>query len=242
MIAMRSRRRSAWLVLGLLLPAILAIASGCAGADAPASNQATDINRLWWVMLAIATLVAVVVVVLLFVALFRRPSNATATAGPAERTGQERRWNTFTFVGGGVVPAIILTAIFGYSLVVMRNNQSHGEPDLVVNITARQFDYTFSYVGHPIQEQDVLHLPANRRIKLELTSDDVIHSFWVPELQGKMDMFQGRTTTLWIEDAKPGLYDSRCAEFCGLKHAIMHLPIQVQPPAEFDEWLEGQSP
>ncbi|MGB4863267.1 MAG: hypothetical protein WBO97_12465, partial [Tepidiformaceae bacterium] len=74
---MRSRRRSAWLVLGLLLPAILVIASGCAGADAPASNQATDINRLWWVMLAIATLVAVVVVVLLFVALFRRPSNAT---------------------------------------------------------------------------------------------------------------------------------------------------------------------
>lgn len=193
-------------------------------------------------MLAIATVVGAIVVVLLFVALFRRPANGGVSNTADGQARRERRWTTFTFLGGGVVPAIILTAVFGYSLVVMRNNQSNREPDLVVNITARQFDYTFSYVGHPVQEQDVLHLPAERRIKLELTSDDVIHSFWVPELQGKMDMFQGRTTTLWIEDAKPGSYDSRCAEFCGLKHAIMHLPIQVQPPAEFDEWLEGQAP
>ncbi|MGE3076227.1 MAG: cytochrome c oxidase subunit II [Dehalococcoidia bacterium] len=206
--------------------------SGCAGAAAPASSESSDINLLWWIMLAISAVVAVIVLGLLATAMVR--------PGGGSRSS-ERKWNMFTLIGGGAIPLVILIFVFAFSLVVMRNNQGHRDPDLVVTVQAKQWDYTFTYPGHPLTEQDVLHLPAHRLIKLELSSDDVIHSFWVPELQGKMDMFRGRTTTLWIDNAEPGAYEARCAEFCGLKHALMRLPIQVDSPEAFDAWLESQA-
>ncbi|MGE0600418.1 MAG: cytochrome c oxidase subunit II [Dehalococcoidia bacterium] len=213
--------------------AVAALFSGaCSGASAPASDEASDIDLLWWIMLAVSVLVAAVVLGLLVAALVR-PRNSSG--------GSDRKWTLLTLIGGGAIPLVILVAIFAFSLVVMRNNQGHRDPDLVVMVEAKQWDYSFSYPGHSATEQDVLHLPAHRLIKLQLSSQDVIHSFWVPELQGKMDMFRGRPTTLWIDNAEPGTYEARCAEFCGLKHALMRLPIQVDPPEAFDAWLESQA-
>ncbi len=182
-------------------------------------------------MLVAATAVGATVIGLLFFALVRQPS--------VQQKGGRGSARAFTLIGGGVIPLLILGSVFGYSLFVMRDNQGQRDPDLVVRVVAHQFDYSFSYPGHTAPDQNELHLPSDRLIKLELSSEDVIHSFWVPELQGKMDMFHGRTTIMWIEDAQPGLYEARCAEFCGLKHALMRLPIRVESPAEFDAWLDS---
>jgi cytochrome c oxidase subunit 2 len=82
-----------------------------------------------------------------------------------------------------------------------------------------------------------LHIPAGQRVRLRLTSRDVIHSFWVPALQGKMDMIPGRTTETWLRAERPGLHRGQCAEYCGHQHARMALWVVVDSPDGFAAWL-----
>jgi cytochrome c oxidase subunit 2 len=108
---------------------------------------------------------------------------------------------------------------------------------LNVDVTGHQFWWAFDYPSLGVVTANELHIPTGRPINIVLTSVDVIHSFWIPRLGGKLDAVPGRTNTMWIEATKPGIYPGECAEFCGTGHAYMRMEVDAQTPAQFDAWV-----
>src|SRR5690606_33365747 len=95
--------------------------------------------------------------------------------------------------------------------------------------------------GETVETANEIRLPAGERAEFILTSPDVIHSFWIPSLGGKVDMIPGRTTALVLQPVKPGIYRGACAEYCGTAHALMNFMVVVMKPDEFNRWLERQA-
>jgi len=143
-----------------------------------------------------------------------------------------------SFVGGlGLgFPTVVLLALLVYALLlsdawVGRNRTA----DLTVDAVAAQWGWTFSYPelpGAPSSE-NVLHLPAGGRVAFRVTSTDVIHSFWIPRLGGKIDAVPGRINTIALEADAPGVMGGLCAEFCGVGHSLMDFEVQVHEPDRF---------
>lgn len=189
---------------------------------------------LWWLMLALGTAVFIGFAVLLAIGLRRRPG------GPPDVEEQPRvgSW----IVGGGVVmPLIVLVVVFGATVQAMRILPVAAPADaLTVEIVGHQWWYEVSYPDQGITQVDELRIPVGRPIELRLTSADVIHSFWVPELGGKLDMLPDGVNTLVLQADEPGEHRARCAEFCGLEHTHMQLRVVAEPPAQFDAWVAEQ--
>jgi cytochrome c oxidase subunit 2 len=112
-------------------------------------------------------------------------------------------------------------------------------------VTAQQFWWELRYRGteglETVITANELHVPVGRTVEVRLHSIDVIHSFWVPALQGKLDAIPGKTNVTWIRAERPGTFPGQCAEYCGMQHALMRLLVVAQPDAEFTRWLEGQA-
>ena len=199
----------------------------------PAGSAAGSIASLSWLLFVGAALIFAGVMGLLAWAVSRR---ATQQVRP-------RLW----IIGGGVVfPLAVLTSLYAYS-----NLQTPGwlaQPPagaLIVGVTAHMWWWEVRY-RDPASGQDVtlaneLHLPLDRPVWLGLSSSDVIHSFWVPALAGKMDMVPGRVNHLLVEARQAGVYRGQCAEYCGEQHARMALHVVAQAPAAFDAWLAAQA-
>jgi cytochrome c oxidase subunit 2 len=136
-------------------------------------------------------------------------------------------------------PALILAVIFVLTLGTMAEINGAGvAPTMRIAATGHQWWWEFAYGGTKTANE--LHIPVDTPIDLDLTSVDVIHSFWVPELGPKMDMLPGTTNHLRLLARRTGAYDGQCAEFCGVEHAWMRIRVVVQSQAEFDSWLAGQ--
>lgn len=206
---------------------------------------------LWWLMFWLGLAVFVVFLVMLGIALVRRGADphddAVSDTGPADAaadvpgrdledsTGRLGRWLLAWGVAG---PLVVLAIVFAATLVAMRATPTVPSDDaLVIEVVGHQWFYEVTYPSHGVTTTDELHLPVGREVALELTSADVIHSFWVPELGGKLDMMPGHVNTLVLEADKPGEHQMRCAEFCGLHHARMNMPVVVESPADFEAWL-----
>jgi cytochrome c oxidase subunit 2 len=116
--------------------------------------------------------------------------------------------------------------------------------DLVVEVTGRLWWWHVRYLdptpSNVFATANEIRVPVGRRVEVRLTSDDVIHSFWVPSLQGKLDLIPGKRTVTWIRADEPGVYRGQCAEYCGLQHAKMAFTVVAMPPAEFASWLANQ--
>ncbi|MEO6320251.1 MAG: cytochrome c oxidase subunit II [Polaromonas sp.] len=199
----------------------------------PATDAASTIASLSWLLFVGAALIFAGVMVLLAWAVSRRSVRPV-------RPG-------LLILGAGVVfPLAVLAGLFGYS-----HSRTPGwleqPPDgaLMVSITAHMWWWEVRY-RDPASGQDVtlaneLHLPVGRPVWLGLNSLDVIHSFWVPALAGKVDMVPGRVNHLLVQAGRPGVYRGQCAEYCGEQHARMALHVVARAPAEFDAWLAGQA-
>ncbi|MET0365190.1 MAG: cytochrome c oxidase subunit II [Sphingobium sp.] len=141
---------------------------------------------------------------------------------------------------GGIGPAILLGALLLYALPAMRPRPVAAN-DLVIAVEGEQFWWRVAYRppggGEPVISANEIRLPVGRTVSFQLTAKDVVHSFWIPGLAGKMDMIPGRTTLLPVRAEKPGRYRGVCAEFCGLSHALMAFDVIAMPAAEFDAWL-----
>jgi cytochrome c oxidase subunit 2 len=138
-------------------------------------------------------------------------------------------------------PAVVLAVIFVLTLGTMAEISGAGVPPTMrIAATGHQWWWEFSYAG--VATANELHIPVDTPIDLELTSTDVIHSFWVPELGPKMDMLPGVTNHLRLFARRTGSYDGQCAEFCGVEHAWMRIRVVVQSQTDFDRWLSGQVP
>jgi cytochrome c oxidase subunit 2 len=169
---------------------------------------------------------------------------------PSERVGA--RWMVY---GGIVFPALVLGALLVLTLRTLdavvapagAGELVDGAPrrgQLVVEVTGRQFWWKVRYLdrapANAFETANELHLPVGRPVTLRLVAGDVIHSFWVPGLHGKMDLIPGRVNVLRLEADRPGVWRGQCAEFCGVQHAKMALVVVAEPPARWASWAEGQ--
>jgi cytochrome c oxidase subunit II len=208
---------------------------------APASSGARGIQSIYIFIGAFASAIFLVVTVplVLFAIRFRRGTRDRAVEGPQIRghTRLELAWTG--------IPVLILVAIATFTFVKLpgiydpaRAAGSAGE--LVVKVEGRQFYWRFVYPNGAVSF-DTIRLPVDRTVKLEITAPDwdVIHSFWVPELGGKMDAIPGMTTTLRLRPDRTGSFEGKCAELCGIQHSAMLFTAEVLPGAEFDGWLSG---
>ncbi len=164
---------------------------------------------------------------------------------------RERTVNRKLFLwGGGVaLPLLTLTALVPYVLSVGHETRAASRPDqLSIDVTGHLFWWEMSYRREdPARTSDPplaisaneLRLPAGEPVELRLHSNDVIHSFWVPNLAGKTDMIPGRVNRMVIEADRPGVFRGQCAEYCGRQHALMAFDVIVLPRAEFDAWLDS---
>ncbi|WP_338762371.1 c-type cytochrome [Massilia sp. METH4] len=198
---------------------------------APAGPDAAIIDQLGWTM-TIGSLVILAGVMVL-----------VARALSARRTLPTRAW----IVGGGLLfPLAVLTALLAWSLASTRAlSRPSSLTELRVAVTAKMWwwevRYTDPATGRDVVLANEIRLPVGRPVYLALTTSDVIHSFWVPALAGKVDMVPGRVHGLTLLADRAGTWRGQCAEFCGTQHAKMALHVVAQPQAEFDAWLAAQA-
>jgi cytochrome c oxidase subunit 2 len=144
-------------------------------------------------------------------------------------------------VAGGLSVAALLGLLF-QSIVTGRALDTLRSPDaLRIQVTGNQWWWDVQY-EHAIPSRRVttaneIHIPVGRAIRFDLLSTDVIHSLWIPSLQGKIDLVPGRLNELWLRADEPGIYRGQCAEYCGLQHAKMALVVVAEPPDDFERWL-----
>ena len=205
----------------------------------PHSSQAHDIATLWWWMLAIAGVVFLGAVALLAVGWFRREAPGLPFLGE-----NERATTGLVIAFGMVIPAVVLVALFAVAdLYVVRNTDAPeaASTSLTVDVIGHQWFWEVRYPGTRATTANEIHIPSGRPVNVVATTDDVIHSFWVPELNRKIDMVPGRTNRVLLDADRPGTYRGQCAEFCGLQHAHMSFEVVAQPPARFRAWLARNS-
>lgn len=148
-------------------------------------------------------------------------------------------------VGGGVaLPVVVLAGTLSYGLALLPPLlPSASDGTLEIEVTGEQWWWRVRYrppAGPPVDLANEIHLPAGEPVTLTLSSDNVIHSFWIPALGGKADMIPGRRIRLALEPTEPGVYRGVCAEYCGTSHALMAFRVVVHERPEFDTWLAGQ--
>ncbi|MGH3650478.1 MAG: cytochrome c oxidase subunit II [Acidimicrobiia bacterium] len=195
----------------------------------PAGPVAARMADLWWWLLALATLVFVVFLVALTRSLLQR-----------RRPEAPEPWRFI--VGGGVVmPVIAVGVVLVLTLNAMRQIPSEIPPGAVaIEVVGHQWWWEVRYPEEDVVTANEIHVPAGRPIGLQLTSNDVIHSFWVPTLGGKIDLLPGRVNTMVLEADDVGLHRGSCAEFCGLQHAKMGLLVASESAEDYQAWLAVQ--
>lgn len=223
-------------VTGAALPGSSLLLAGCSGPFStldPAGPSATSVAGLWWGMFAVATLVLLTVVVLWLYAVSRQ--QRAVSEQQARRIQQ--RW----IIGGGLIlPTTTIVALLAFGIPVGHNMLPLPVKDgevLRIDVTGHQWWWQVRYPNTGIELKDELHIPAGVPVDVHLTSGDVIHSFWVPRLGGKLDMLPGRTNVLRLQADEPGTYRGQCAEFCGLHHARMQFTVTAHSAADFAAWL-----
>jgi len=242
-----------------ILPALAMIApaglTGCAyeqsiwNAHGPAARS---IGTLSWAM-TILFLAATAVMWALFIIAFYRRRGTLDEHEPITAGGGE----TWIAVGGIAIPLIVLTTLFVAGLDMMGEFPIHGAPGLPseAQMSATSMKPEILIIGHqwwweihylnddPAKEfvtADELHLPAGRRVNIEVKTADVMHSLWIPALNGKVDMIPGQPNYIRIIASHPGIYQGQCAEFCGIQHAHMRLLAVVQNLDQYEAWLAAQ--
>jgi cytochrome c oxidase subunit 2 len=155
----------------------------------------------------------------------------------------QRAANLLILGGGVVAPTIVLGALIAYGMPLLPTVLTAGtDRDFSIHVTAKQWWWRIQYRAPDgsIETANELRLPVGERIELQLMSPDVIHSFWVPSLAGKMDMIPGRVTRLALEPTRAGTFRGACAEYCGASHAFMAFSVVVMERDAFRQWLDGQ--
>lgn len=201
----------------------------------PASRSAKRVADLWWLMFWLGTVIFVLVMLLVLFAVARGRNS-----GSDSDLGIKRR-QSVVITGGVVMPLIVLAVVFGYTLHTLTGlAEDHESSDWTVEVVGHQFWWEVRYPDEGVITANEIHIPVGQPVEFKLTSADVIHSFWVPELGGKLDMMPGTTTSVTFTADEPGRYRGQCAQMCGVQHANMALYIVADESDEFGAWLENQ--
>ena len=204
---------------------------GIQSAFSPFGVEGESTLRLTWVMIIAAALITIAVLWLA----------AHAARTDNSRIDHRRGMQVILWLGA-IGPSLLLTALLVHSLPKMRPLPVTGQ-DLRIAVDGEQFWWRVRYLARPgmVETANEIRLPVGRTVLFQLSAPDVIHSFWVPGLAGKMDMIPGRTNTLAVRATRPGIFRGACAEFCGLSHARMAFDVIVMDADEFDAWLASVS-
>ncbi len=222
--------------IGIIITGLAGL-PGCKGLQSalqPGSANAREVAWLWWGMLSGGTLVFLLVLGLLLYAIF--------TDHERRQKFSERR---FIITGGVVLPVIVLSALLVTSLGVGSGFfAAEKHQGLSIHVEGHQWWWEIEYADsqdNPLfTTANEIYLPVGEQVEFILTSADVIHSFWVPALSGKLDLIPGHENRLLIEADRPGIYRGQCAEFCGMAHAKMAFYVIAVSPDKFDNWLQRQ--
>lgn len=202
----------------------------------PAGPNAERIDGLFWLVFWIATVIFVLVmgaiVVILF---FFRDKHGEEAKEPKQLHGSPKLEVIWT-----VIPALILAVIAVPTVSATFDLSGCDADSMVVEVIGHQWWFEFHYPDQGIDTANVMVIPAGEEVCAEMTSDDVLHNFWVPSLHGKRYLVPGQTTVLPLEASQPGEYWGHCAEFCGLSHSLMRARVIAMEPADFEAWVAAQ--
>jgi len=211
-----------------------------------AGPQSERIARLAWFLIAVSAVVYALVIAVLVVATRRGSRRAAQGELADQRPETERRLARHIVVASAVSVLVLFvyvtaSAFTGRAIAWPR----YGRADaLTIEVTGHQWWWEFRYrdsvPSNWLTTSNELHIPVGRPVQLVLQSNDVIHSFWIPELHGKQDAIPGRKNSTWLEADKPGVWKARCAEFCGFQHAKMQFDVVAESPARFKQWYVSQ--
>jgi cytochrome c oxidase subunit II len=225
------------------MPCLLAGCGGSQNALNPHSHPATDIANLFWVMMAVSFGGLALITGLLVLAWVRRGRRGLGSDAADPHPGEKPSW--FVVVGMGVVfPLMVIVALFivgNWAIVNVTQAPAASTTAMTVDAVGHQWYWEFRYPGTKAVTADELHIPVGTRVNLVATTADVIHSFWVPALNRKIDTIPGQQNRILLYSNKVGVFRGQCAEFCGLQHAHMGMLVFVQPKAQFRAWLKRQA-
>ena len=238
---LRNRSRVYPVILALTIALVVSMMTGCYP-DHPMSTfdakgpVAERQLQLFWAILAASTVVVILVcgAALYIVVKFRRR--------PGQGIPEQTHGSTKLEIAWTIAPIVLLA---GFAIPTVAGQfyisaPPSDEPHMVIQIDAHQWWWDVKYPDSGVVTANEIHVPTNMNVKVDLTSADVLHSFWVPKLAGKMDIIPGKTTTMWFNASEAGEYYGQCAEFCGESHAWMRFRVMAVSPEEFESWTAHQ--
>ena len=230
--------RAVAVVLLLLLLAVLA-------ACTPSHPQSTfdtsgpiarsQLILFYWIFWAAVFVFVIVEGALLYIVIrYRRK--------PGDADPEQIHGHTPTEIVWTIVPAVVLAVVAVPTILTVFHNANSPDPNAMqVEVVGHQWWWEFRYPEGDVVTANELHIPVNEAVSISLDSKDVLHSFWIPKLAGKVDVVPNNKNTMWIMAEEAGEFLGRCAEFCGVSHANMRFRVIAQPRAEFDAWLAAQA-
>ncbi|RUM95213.1 cytochrome c oxidase subunit II [Pseudaminobacter arsenicus] len=230
----RNAHRLGGFAVPALLPSCLAGCSGIQSALEPAGEEAASVFNLFWFMFSGGAIIWLGVVALVMYASRAR-----------QNPHSERASGLLILWGGAIFPSAVLALLLGFTFWLMPGIRPWtalaDAPQLRIEVVGEQFWWRVTYFpgdgSDAVVSANEIRLPVGQRVEFTLKSNDVIHSFWIPSLGGKMDMIPGRTNRLSLLATKPGIFRGPCAEYCGTSHALMAFSVVAMEPMAFGKWL-----
>jgi cytochrome c oxidase subunit II len=214
----------------------------------PAGPQALNISRVWWLMFIVSSVVFVLVMISLLLALRKRTREPQLDTTPIldPPAEQERRKRNVVISAVSITVVILfIFLIFSFSAGRSMTAELANKDGLVIEVTGHQWWWEVRYLdvdaSNVFTTANEIHIPVGVPVTFRLTANDVIHSFWVPNLAGKKDLIPGKLNTIWLQADRPGVYRGQCAEYCGLQHAQMALLVVAEPQEQFNAWRQSQT-
>ncbi len=239
---MKKLRRGAgrrWLLGVALAPAVVLLA-GCGSRENalnPQGPQAKDVASLWWWLMGGLFVGLGVITGMLLLAWVRR-----GRMGEGREPGERLGWIVVVTLGMGVMIAGLVALFVVSDIFTIRHTEAPaaGSTKLTVRALGHQWFWEFDYPGTPAVTADEMHIPVRTPVLVVAETVDVIHSFWVPELNRKIDTIPGKRNTIELYADRVGRYRGECNQFCGLQHAHMSFYVYADPPATFKRWLANE--
>jgi cytochrome c oxidase subunit II len=238
---MLTRVRRGWIRASRIGPILFAtlLLAGCGKQDqlSPAGKPEKHIAKLFWIMLAGCTVGFALLLTFVLLGWFHRKREGFFGRGDSFGTG--------LVIGLGIVtPIVLLVTLFVYSNIFVLKSTAAPAPGTTartIDVVGHQWFWEVRYPGTPVVTANEIHIPVRARVGVVGTTTDVIHSFWVPELNRKIDLIPGRVNRVLLESDRVGTFRGQCAEFCGIQHANMGVYVFAQGPGAFRRWLANQS-
>ena len=232
-------RRALW------APALVVLAAALAGCDSPntmldpQSEPARQITTLWWWMLAAAGVVFAGTLGFIGLSYVLRHRKGAPLIGESE--GATRG---LVFLFGFGLPIVVLIGVFtvaNFAVASRTDAPPRAATDMTIHVTGRQWWWEVRYPGTRAVTANEVHIPVRTRVNVEVSTADVIHSFWIPQLNRKIDLVPGQVNRVELTADRAGRYEGNCAEYCGLQHAHMRMVVIAQPRADFARWLRAEA-